>query len=277
MIVLSYVQIKPLLKARGKADRLTLSPDLGLTTVEVMLDESGVRFPNGERLAWANAEKIAESDNACFALEGGEISKIQQFSETTRRHCSLMPTQGAPTLLIAGFPMHRIKDTDPYQDTVSKIKAARPMGQVLDTSMGLGYTAIQAAHSANHVITLELDPAVLEVAQQNPWSQELFSSPKIERRIADSYEEVETFDDEAFSCIIHDPPTIQLAGELYSGEFYRRLYRILKPRGRLFHYIGDLRSASVKRIVRGVTERLSEAGFQNIQRHPEAFGVTATK
>ncbi len=277
MIVLSYVQIKPLFKARDSETSAKLSPDLGLTTVEVSLDQNGVSFPNGERLAWSDAKKIYETDNACFTLSDGEIEKIQQFSEATRRHCSLMPTQGAPTLLIAGFPMHRIKDTDPYQDTVSKIKVARPNGQVLDTSMGLGYTAIQAARTANHVITLELDPAVMEIAQQNPWSQELFSNPKIERRIADSYEEVETFDDEAFSCIIHDPPTIQLAGELYSGEFYHRLYRILKPHGRLFHYIGDLRSASVKRIVRGVTERLSNAGFQNIQRHPEAFGVTATK
>jgi predicted methyltransferase len=118
---------------------------------------------------------------------------------------------------------------------------------------------------------------VVEIAQQNPWSRELFTSPKIERRIGDSYEEVETFDDETFSCIIHDPPTIQLAGDLYSGEFYRRMHRILKPRGRLFHYIGDLDSPSVSRIVRGVIERLYAAGFKDVKKRPEAYGVSAQK
>ncbi|MFN8452229.1 MAG: methyltransferase domain-containing protein, partial [Anaerolineae bacterium] len=184
---------------------------------------------------------------------------------------------GAPTLLIAGFPMHRIKNTDPHRDTLSKIKAARPVGQVLDTSMGLGYTAIQAARTSDHVVTIELDPAVVEIARQNPWSRELFANPRIEQRLGDSAELIETFADESFSCIIHDPPTIQLAGDMYSGVYYRALYRILKPRGRLFHYIGDLDSPSVSRIVRGVVERLGAAGFRDVKRRPEAFGVVAQK
>lgn len=277
MIVLSHFQIKPLLRLRGAQATASVSPDLGLTTVAVALDEQGARFPNDERLTWDDAERIADAETSCFALEDGAIRKIQTFSQTTNRHCSLMPTSAAPTLLIAGFPMHRIKNTDPHRDTLSKIKAARPAGQVLDTSMGLGYTAIQAARTSDHVITLELDPAVVEIARQNPWSREMFASPKIERRIGDSAEAVETFADESFSCIIHDPPTIQLAGDLYSGAFYRELYRILKSHGRLFHYIGDLESASVSRIVRGVVERLRAAGFHEVQRRPEAFGIVARK
>lgn len=277
MIVLSHFQIRPLIKARGKLSAASISPDLGLSSLEVTLDDAGIAFPNGERLSWDDASEIAETETSCFALEGDIIRKIGAFSRATNRHCSLMPTAGAPTLLLAGFPMHRIKNTDPYRDTQSKIKAARPLGQVLDTSMGLGYTAIQAARLADHVVTIELDPMVVEIAQQNPWSRELFTSPKIERRVGDSYEEVETFDDETFSCIIHDPPTIQLAGDLYSGEFYRRMYRILKPRGRLFHYIGDLDSPSVSRIVRGVIERLYAAGFKDVKKRPEAYGVSAQK
>ena len=228
-----------------------------------------------------DAERIADADVSCFALEsapdGDQIRKIQAFSETTNRHCSLMPTNGAPTLLIAGFPMHRIKGIDPRGDTLNKIKAARPSGVVLDTSMGLGYTAIEAARTAERVITIELDPAVVAIAQQNPYSRELFTNPRIERRLGDSYDEVEAFAPETFSCIIHDPPTIQLAGDLYSGDFYRELYRILKPRGRLFHYIGDLNSASVSRVVKGVVERLNAAGFRSVTRRPEAFGVLAQK
>src|SRR5690606_958715 len=110
------------------------------------------------RLTWDAAQTIADAEIACFALENGAIRKIQAFSETTNRHCSLMPTTGAPTLLLAGFPMHRIKGIDPHKDTLAKIKAARPAGVVLDTSMGLGYTAIEAARAAERVITIELDP-----------------------------------------------------------------------------------------------------------------------
>ncbi len=277
MIVLAHYQVAPLLKLRGTTDSAVVSPDLGLTTITVTLDDSGVAFPGGERLSWADAERIADSDVSCFALEADQVRKIQAFSETTNRHCSLMPTSGAPTLLLAGFPMHRIKGIDPRGDTLNKIKAARPSGVVLDTSMGLGYTAIEAARTAERVITIELDPAVIEIAQQNPYSRELFTNPRIERRIGDSYDEVESFAPDTFSCIIHDPPTIQLAGDLYSGDFYRGLYRILKPRGRLFHYIGDLKSASVSRVVKGVIERLNAAGFRSVTRRPEAFGVLAQK
>jgi predicted methyltransferase len=277
VIVLSCVQLRPLLKLRGLQPAAPLSPDLGLTTVEVALDDSGITFPSGERLSWTDAAEIAETETSCFALENGAVRKIMAFSRATNRYVALMPTTGAPTMLLAGFPMHRIKNTDPYRDTQTKIKAARPSGQVLDTSMGLGYTAIQAARTADRVVTIELDPTVVEIAQQNPWSRELFSSPKIERRVGDSYEEVEIFAAESFSCILHDPPTIQLAGDLYSGEFYRRLYRVLKPRGRLFHYIGDLDSPSISRIVKGVIKRLYAAGFQDVKKRPEAFGVTAHK
>jgi predicted methyltransferase len=281
VIVLSHYQLDPILRRRRHGDTdaasAALSPDLGLTTVTAALDDAGIHFPTGETLTWDDAGRIAEAEGACFALEDGEIRKIQAFSETTNRHVVLYPTPGAPSILIAGFPMHRIKDIDPHGDTLNKIKAARPAGQVLDTSMGLGYTAIEAAKTAEHVVTVELDPAVVEVAEQNPWSRGLFSSPKIERRVGDSFDEVDAAPDESFTCIIHDPPTIQLAGDLYSGEFYRGLYRILRPRGRLFHYIGDLDSPSVSRVVKGVVERLRAAGFQDVKRQPKAFGVTAFK
>ncbi len=68
-----------------------------------------------------------------------------------------------------------------------------------------------------------------------------------------------------------------LAGDLYSGEFYRDLYRLLKRRGRLFHYIGDLESRSGRNVVKGVVRRLGEAGFARIVRKPGAFGVVAYK
>ncbi|MBL8134393.1 MAG: methyltransferase domain-containing protein [Anaerolineae bacterium] len=282
MIVLSHVQITPLLRSFQKSAQehgggVSLSTDLGLTQVPASLSPEGVVFADGERLTWADAEAIADDEVACFALEDGRLRKIQVFSPVTNRNCSLMPTTGAPTLLIAGFPMHRIKDTDPQRDTMEKIKSMRPTGRMLDTSMGLGYTAIQAARAGARVTTIELDPAVVEVAEQNPWSRELFTHQQIERVVGDSFDYVESCADGVFNCILHDPPTMQLAGDLYSGAYYHELARILTPQGRLFHYVGDLKSQFGARIARGVAERLKAAGFKRIVPVPQAFGISAFK
>jgi hypothetical protein len=189
-----------------------------------------------------------------------------------------MPTENAPTMLVAGLPMHRIKGVDPYQDTRRKIKAASPVvGKVLDTATGLGYTAIQAARTADEVITVELDPTSLQVARLNPWSADLFDNPRITQIVADAWDAVEEMEDDTFSCIIHDPPTFSLAGDLYSTDFYAELYRVLRRKGRLFHYVGDPESKSGANVTRGVVRRLGEAGFTRVKRRPEAFGVLALK
>jgi predicted methyltransferase len=189
-----------------------------------------------------------------------------------------MPTPAAPTMLVSGIPMHRIKGTDPYHDTLEKIKTVKPVvGPVLDTATGLGYTAIEAAKTANHVVTIELDPAVLGIARLNPWSRALFDNPKITQRFGDSYDVVEEFDEETFTRIIHDPPALSLAGHLYASEFYAELHRVLRRGGRLFHYVGNPESKSGRNITRGVIRRLQEAGFSHIERRPRAFGVVAFK
>lgn len=278
-IVVSYVQIAPLLAARKSGQtRATSSPDLGLSTVEVGLEAQGVRFPNDELLAWDDAEAILDDENKCFVLQNHTIDEIRVFSEHTHWVRSLMPTSGAPTMLVSGTPMHRIKGIDPHADTLRKVKTIAPMtGRVLDTATGLGYTAIEAAKTASEVVTIELDPAGLEIARLNPWSRQLFSDRRIVQMIGDAFDVVEHFEDESFSRILHDPPMFSLAGHLYGGEFYRQLFRILKRKGRLFHYIGDLESTSGRNIVRGVIRRLQESGFTRIVRHPEAFGVVAMK
>ncbi|MDQ3328691.1 MAG: RsmD family RNA methyltransferase, partial [Chloroflexota bacterium] len=168
--------------------------------------------------------------------------------------------------------------TEPYADTLAKIRAAAPViGEVLDTTTGLGYTAIQAARTATAVTTIELDPAVLAIARENPWSRDLFENPRIRQLVGDSAEVVAEMPNGAFDQIIHDPPTISLAGELYGGAFYRQLYRVLRSRGRLFHYIGNPESNLGGKVSRGVVRRLHEAGFSRVIGKPEAFGVLATK
>jgi predicted methyltransferase len=276
--VVSWVQIEPLLRAHHAGHTsATTSPDLGLSEVSVTLTAEGIVFPSGACLDWRQAERIAADRNKCFTVEeNGTTSEIAVFSETTGWRRSLMPTSGAPTMLVSGIPMHRIKDTDPYRDTLAKIKTVAPLvGRVLDTATGLGYTAIEAAKTAEEVVTIELDPAGLEVARLNPWSRGLFGRPNIRQLVGDASELVPTLSDGAFSRILHDPPMLSLAGELYSTEFYRQLRRVLRRGGRLFHYIGDPESPSGKRTTAGVIRRLGEAGFGRVVRHPEAFGVVA--
>jgi len=273
------MQIEPLLLAKQKGlQSIEVSPDLGLTMATVMLSGEGVVFPSGEQLTWQQIEKIKKSQTNCFVVDGDQIRPVQVFSDYTNRMCSLLPTKRTPSMLIAGFTMHRIVDIDPMEDTLKKVATLAPIvGRVLDTATGLGYTAIEAAKTAEQVITIELDPGTQEIARLNPWSRALFDNPKISQIMGDTFEVVLTFEDNSFSRILHDPPVFSLAGELYAATFYRQLFRILQRGGRLFHYIGDLNSKSSGTVAKGVIRRLQEAGFTRVVRRPEAFGVVAYK
>jgi len=274
--LLSFHQTHELLSARdARLPEIDISLDLGLSLARARLTPERVLLPAGLSLSWEDVAHIHGNKQAVFEITDAGIEKVQVFSETFGRLYSLMPTEGAPTMLISGIPMHRIKNTDPMRDTRSKIKAAAPRGRVLDTCTGLGYTAGLAAQRADEVVTIELDPAVIEICRINPWSRALFESPNITRLIGDSFDHIFAFEDGSFDRIIHDPPMFNLAGHLYSSEYYRELHRVLKRGGRLFHYIGDLRSKSGRNVARSAARRLQEAGFKVVKRRPEAFGLLA--
>ena len=283
--VLSYLQAGPLLEARSKsAATATTTLDLGLSTVELPLLPEGIPLPGGRVLRWEEVECIAAAtpggrmSGRCFAVEVDGLREVRAYSKSTDLYYSLMPTESAPTMVISGFPMHRVKGTDPHRDTLDKVRTLAPLtGPVLDTATGLGYTAIEAARSAESVLTIERDPTALEIARLNPWSRELFENPRIAQVVGDSFEEVERLGEERFARIVHDPPAASLAGDLYSGEMYRRLYRALRRGGRLYHYIGDPKSRSGARTTTGVIRRLREAGFEQVRARPEAFGLVADK
>ena len=279
MIALSHYQVKTMMDARRNGlARVKVSLDLNLSMSEVGLEPVGVHLPDGGLLAWETLAGIAAAESSCFVIQEGTAQPVQFFSEATGRAYSLYPTAGAPTMLVSGIPMHRIKGTAPHTDTLEKMRAVRPVvGQVLDTATGLGYTAIEAAKTAAQVTTIELDQAVLEVCRCNPWSQGLFGNPKITQIIGDSFDVVLELDEATYTRIIHDPPAFALAGDLYSGEFYRALHRLLRNNGRLFHYVGDPESKSGHSITVGVMRRLEQAGFREVHRAPRAFGVTAVK
>jgi len=278
-VTLASAAAAALLAARRRQEaHVRVSPDLNLSQVDVALDEAAATFPDGTAVAWPDLEEIAGDENGCYTCADGHIAKIQIFSEETQRVYTLYPTSGAPTMLISGIPMHRIKDTGPHQDTLAKIRAAGPLaGRVLDTCTGLGYTALAAAEKGAQVTTVELDPAVHAIIRRNPWSHRLFATPAITPLLGDVEEVITTFADASFDAIIHDPPMFSLAGELYSLAFYRELLRVLRRGGRLFHYIGNPESKSGATVTRGVVRRLTEAGFRRVQERAQAFGVVAVK
>lgn len=187
---------------------------------------------------------------------------------------------GGITLEIDGVRMHQTARKTPLQDASDKAAAlgVRKGSIVLDVCTGLGYSAIACTKAgAEKVCTIEKDESVLEIAKQNPFSKELFSNPKIEIINNDAVEALPDFPDGFFDCILHDPPRLSHAGELYSLEFYKQLYRILKKGGRLFHYTGTPGAARGKNIPKGVKQRLMEAGFEKIVWLEGCLGFTAEK
>ncbi|GIL98545.1 hypothetical protein Vretimale_3912, partial [Volvox reticuliferus] len=116
--------------------------------------------------------------------------------------------------------MHISMGKLPSQDAEDKARLVklRRGSTVLDICCGLGYSAIACARlGARRVVTLELDPCVLEVARQNSQSAELFNSGGvIEILLGPAQETVTTLPDGAFSAVLHDPPRFSHAGELYS-------------------------------------------------------------
>ena len=277
-LILSHYEVEPLLRARAQAPvSLESSPDLGRTTVQVHLTTEGILYPNGFLLSWEDAEDIAAHVGVCFQVTSTEVRPLRVYSPLTHRVVALFPTGGPPTITLSGIPMHRIQGTDPWRDTLEKVRAVRPSGRVLDTCMGLGYTALAAARRAKWVLTVELDPAVIRLAQENPWSWDVFERDNIAVVEADVGEFIYTLPDHFFSVVIHDPPMFSLSGELYGLDFYAQVYRVLRERGRMFHYVGNPEGKMARNITRKVVQRLKQAGFKRVRPARSAFGLIAFK
>ena len=68
------------------------------------------------------------------------------------------------------------------------------------------------------------------------------------------------------------------ACHLYSGEFYARLFRVLREGGKVFHYTGEPGSRYRRvDLRRGVMRRLRQAGFTDAAYVREVFGVVCEK
>ena len=183
------------------------------------------------------------------------------------------------TIEIDGIRMHQTMKKTPLQDSKDKVSLLKIKNnyRVLDICTGLGYTAIEIAKKAKFVFTIEYDWKVLEKARENKNSQELFKLSNIQIILADAFEIINIFPDNYFDAIMHDPPRFSRAGHLYSFDFYRELFRVLKKGKYLFHYTGKPGEKRGLNLTKGIKKRLKEAGFYSIKWVEDCMGFLCKK
>jgi predicted methyltransferase len=175
----------------------------------------------------------------------------------------LVPTDwGPPTFEIDGIKMLPSARVSPHTDAERKVGLIRPRGKrILDTCGGLGYFADWCRQGgAANVLSFEKNPDVLWLRSLNPWSPR--ADEVLHLRLGDVTAEIGALADSSVDAILHDPPRFGIAGELYSRDFYAQMARIIKRRGRLFHYTGTPNKLTSGRDVPlEVANRLRAAGF----------------
>lgn len=254
--------ILEILRARGgKTSLAEASFDLGLSVETCRITRKGIEVRN-ELVEWDKLEGVADRERDIYYIEDGELVPVHIIGKHFYK-LVFVKLGHPPTLEIDGIHMHRVKDVTPDIDTRMKISLLGRLecSSVLDTCMGLGYTAIESLkRGACRITTFEIDENVLRIASLNPWSKWL-EDERVEIYRGDVFEGVEEYSG-FFDAVIHDPPRISLAGELYSLEFYVKLSRALRPGGRIAHYVGQPGICAGKKIWRGVMERMRQAGFR---------------
>lgn len=253
-----------------------LSTDLNISEQDFAVNAEGLILDEDNQLSLADLKKMVKKTGRIYLCSDGEMDPLEDRSVG---YYKLAPTSGAPLLEISGVKMHISKGTDPFTSASEMAQQAVSKGdRVLDCCSGLGYAAI-AAHrlGASEVLTIELSPEVMGLRAQNPWSQDLGNDGIVQKQ-GSSYELIQTMAATSFDAVVHDPPRFSLAGELYSEEFYREIFRVLRQGGRLFHYTGNphvIKTGSS--FVDGVIRRLKAAGFKNVKKVEHLMGVSAQK
>jgi len=256
-----------------------VSLDLGLTRSAVTVQEDHVLLPDGARLSKRDLAECFKDPQDCIEIAGAGCRKIYHYCPQTRRYYKLFQPfeDRAPTVVIAGATMHAIVRMDPWADEAEKTRLLSSKGgECLDTCFGLGYSAQLLARAGfDRVVSCEVDTNVLACAAVNPWSRAALQDQRIEIVQTDVRDYLRGCQRERFAAIFHDPPTVHLAGELYSTALYAELARVLLPGGTLYHYVGSpggrLGADHAGRII----QRLREMGFVNARRR--ARGVLARR
>lgn len=244
--------------------------DLQRSTSTAEVNASGWRW-NGREFPFIDACK----DRTIYYWDGASFQPIARFGTSLIK---LVPTEwGPPTFEIDGIKMLPTAQVSPYQDAERKVGLIQPRGKiVLDTCGGLGYFAAWCLRGeARQVRSYEKNPDVIWLRSLNPWSPDPADSVALTLTHGDIVEHIATLADASVDAILHDPPRFGIAGELYSQAFYDQLSRVLKRRGRLFHYTGAPNKLTSRRDVSNeVATRLRRSGFAT---ELEGDGVLASR
>src|SRR5688572_26006993 len=240
---------------RTGATTLACSLDLDRTTTEVALEESGWIW-QGHRYPYLARCK----DRTVYYWAGAEFEPVSRYTSALIK---LVPTTwGPPTFEIDGVKMLPTEKVSPYADAESKVRLIEPRGKaVLDTCGGLGYFADWCLTlGAARIVSFEKNPDVVWLRSLNPWSPAPGGALTLTE--GDVAERIVELPDASFDAILHDPPRFGIAGELYSQVFYDHLARVLKRKGKLFHYTGaPNKLTSGRDVPNEVAKRLRRAGF----------------
>ncbi len=240
---------------RVGAATLACSVDLGRSTATVELCGDGWSW-QGRQFPYLGRCK----ERTIYYWSGSGFEPVSRFTTSLIK---LVPTAwGPPTFEIDGIKMLPTAQVSPYADAERKVGMIQPRGKViLDTCGGLGYFAAWCVQGqARQVLSFEKNPDVIWLRGINPWSPKVGGALSL--RHGDVAEEIGRLSDESVDAILHDPPRFGIAGELYSQAFYNALARVLRRKGKLFHYTGTPNKLTSGRDVPNeVAKRLRRAGF----------------
>jgi predicted methyltransferase len=231
------------------------SLDLERSSATVRVGAEGFAW-SGKRYPWLEMCR----DRTIYAWTGAGFEPVARY---THALIKLVPTEwGPPTFEIDGIKMLPSAQVSPYEDAANKVALIEPRGKViLDTCGGLGYFAAWCLQGgAAQVLSYEKNPDVVWLRSLNPWSPQ--AGGALTLTLGDIAEQIALLPDGSVDAILHDPPRFGIAGELYAQGFYDHLARVLRRKGRLFHYTGTPNKLTSGRDVPGeVARRLQRAGF----------------
>jgi predicted methyltransferase len=234
---------------------LECSLNLQRSTTTVEIDAAAWTW-QGQRYAYLDVCK----ERTIYHWSGDAFRPVARFTSSLIK---LVPTEwGPPTFEIDGIKMLPTAQVSPYEDAARKVALIEPAGKViLDTCGGLGYFAAWCLQGgAAEVHSFEKDPDVHWLRGLNPWSPA--PGDRLTLTLGDIVERITTLPDRSCDAILHDPPRFGIAGELYSQAFYAQLARVIRRKGRLFHYTGTPNKLTSGRDVPAeVMQRLRRAGF----------------
>jgi hypothetical protein len=243
------------LAARAGAPAVECSLDLERTRTTVEAGVAGWIW-QGRRFPYLESCK----DRTIYHWLGDVFQPVARFTTSLIK---LVPTQwGPPTFEIDGIKMLPTARVSPYADAERKVGLIQPRGKViLDTCGGLGYFAAWCLlGQAKRVQSYEKAADVIWLRSLNPWSPGIGSGLTLTQ--GDIAEQIIMLPGGSVDAILHDPPRFGTAGELYSRVFYDQLARVLKRKGKLFHYTGaPNKLTSGRDVPNEVATRLRRAGF----------------